>query len=233
MNARTMKSGRPRILLAEDDTVSRAFLAEAMGGIAEVTAVDGAGGALEAARQGPGFALWLLDAHLPDGDGVALLRALRKHAPATPALAHTADPDPAVAGVLRAAGFRDVLLKPIAIPALREAIRGALGQPPPRSVAEAAAPPWQPRLQRMFIAELPGQRDALCAAIGRGECETAQSLLHRLRGACATVGAIELDAAVRALQASPGSASAWLAFDRAVAAALRVEDAAEVGQQVP
>lgn len=233
MNARTMKSGRPRILLAEDDAVSRAFLAGAMAGIAEVTAVGGAAAALEAARQRPGFALWLLDAHLADGDGVALLRALRMHAPITPAIAHTADPDPAFAGRLRTVGFLDVLLKPIAIPALREAIRDALGQPPARSVAEAAAPPWQPRLQRMFVADLPGQRDALCAAVGRGDREAARALLHRLRGACATVGAIELDAAVRALQASPGSASAWLAFDRAVVAALRVEDAAEVGQQVP
>lgn len=232
MNARTMKSGAPRLLLAEDDPVSRAFLVEALAGLAEVVAVGDARAARATVGAGPGFAAWLLDAHLPDGDGAALLRDLRGQGLETPALAHTADPDPAVAAALRAAGFREVLLKPIAIPRLRAAIAGALGALP-RTISEAAPPPWQPRLRQLFTAELPSQHEALRAALARGDHRHAQALLHRLRGACATVGAVELGDAARALQAAPASARARLAFDAAVAAALGVEDAAEVGQQVP
>src|SRR5690606_36272546 len=113
MNGDGMKSrGKPRVLLAEDDPVSRAFMREAMAGIAEVATVACAAAARAAVRDAPGFALWLLDAHLGDGEGGALLRALRRHAPDTPALAHTADSDPAVAQQIMAVGFREVLLKP-------------------------------------------------------------------------------------------------------------------------
>ena len=62
----------PRVLLVEDDPVSRAFLEEAVAPVARVAARDSAGSALQAARASPGFDLWLLDAHLPDADGPGL-----------------------------------------------------------------------------------------------------------------------------------------------------------------
>ena len=233
MNARTMKAGAlPRILLVEDDPVSRAYLVEALAGAAEVVAVGGMEAALAAAGAGAAFALWLLDAHLADGDGIALLCRLRAQAPGTPALAHTADPDPAIALALRQAGFDDVLLKPIAVRALRQAVAAALGHGG-SAIAEAAAPPWQPVLQQLFRAELPRQRDAVREALQRGRHADARACLHRLHGSCALVGERELARAVQALQAAPGSRSAWRTFERAVARMLRLQDAAEVGQQVP
>ncbi len=233
MNGDGMKRrGKPRVLLAEDDPVSRAFMRETLAGATEVVAVACGAAALTAVAAAPTFALWLLDAHLGDGEGGALLRMLRRHAPDTPALAHTADPDPEVARRLLAAGFREVLLKPLAPGALRAAVARTLGDGA-QAVAEAAPPPWQPLLQARFREELPAQRARLHAALVRGDHVAALAVLHRLRGSCALVGAGTLDAAVRALQARPGSASALAAFDRAVAAALGVEDAAEVGQQVP
>ena len=233
MNGDGMKRrGKPRVLLVEDDPVSRAFMREALAGTAEIVAAACGAAARAAVRDTPGFALWLLDAHLGDGEGGALLRALRRHAPDTPALAHTADSDPEVARQLLAAGFREVLLKPLAPGALRDAVTRTLGDDA-HAVAEAAPPPWQPLLEVRFREELPAQRAALHAALVRGDHGAALAVLHRLRGSCALVGAGTLDAAVRALQARPGSASALAAFERAVAAALGVEDAAEVGQQVP
>ena len=236
----------PRVLLVEDDPVSRAFLAEAASAVARVQAQGSAAAALEVARRAPGFDLWLLDAHLPDSDGADLLRALRVHAPYTPALAHTADPDPAVAGRLRMAGFLEVLVKPIAGAALRTAIvRACAGE---LAVAEVAAPPWDEsralamvrgtrahadRLRALFVAELPQQHAQLHAAIASGEVHAALLVLHRLRASCALVGAGALEVAVRALQAAPSSVSVLRAFDAAVAGVLRAQDAAEVRQQVP
>lgn len=233
MNGDGMKRcGKPRVLLVEDDPVSRAFMHEALAGATEVVAVACGAAAVAAVADAPGFDMWLLDAHLGDGDGGALLRTLRRHAPGTPALAHTADPDPGVARQLLAAGFREVLLKPLAPGDLRAAVARALGDDA-HAVAEAAPPAWQPLLHARFREELPGQRAALHAALVCGDQRAELAVLHRLRGSCALVGAGELDAAVRALQAWPDSASALAAFDRAVAAALGVEDAAEIGQQVP
>jgi CheY-like chemotaxis protein/HPt (histidine-containing phosphotransfer) domain-containing protein len=224
---------RARLLLVEDDPVSRAFLAQALAPLARVDAVEGAAAAIARVREGPPFDLWLLDSHLPDGDGIALLRRLRLHAAATPALAHTADPDPRLAVALRAAGFQSVLLKPLRPAALRAAVAQALGDDRIGGVAEAPAPAWQAPLWRLFLAELPAQRDAVLAACTRGDWPAAAALLHRLRGSCALVGITALEDAVRALQAAPGDASALRAFDAAVAGVLRLQDAAEVGQQVP
>ena len=236
----------PRVLLVEDDPVSRAFLEEAVAPVARVAARDSAGSALQAARASPGFDLWLLDAHLPDADGPGLLDALRLHAPYTPALAHTADPDPAFAERLRAAGFLEVLVKPIATAAVRAAIIRAWGGQ--LAVSEAAARPWDEagalamlrgqraqafQLRALFRAELPRQCLELRAALAGGALQRARAVLHRLRGSCVLVGAVALDAAVRALQADPGSDSALRAFDRAVAGVLGAQDPVEVGEQVP
>ena len=117
----------PRVLLVEDDPTSRAFLADVVAQLALVDAVGSGAAALRRIGASPAFDLWLIDAHLPDSDGRSLLAALRLHAPYTPALAHTADPEPAFAARLRAAGFLDVLLKPIPIAVLLAAVASALG----------------------------------------------------------------------------------------------------------
>jgi CheY-like chemotaxis protein/HPt (histidine-containing phosphotransfer) domain-containing protein len=230
-----------RVLLVEDDPVSRVFLAAAAAPVARVTALAGTAAALRCHATAPPFDLWLLDARLPDGDGPSLLAALRVDAPYTPALAHTADPDPGVARALLEAGFLEVLVKPFAAATLRAALQRALrGE---LAVAEAPPPDWDDAaalvalrgehahvamLRGMFVAELPRQRDALLHAALRGDADACAAILHRLRAGCGLVGATRLDAAVRALQAQPLSRSAREGFEVAVAAALRMQDAAEV-----
>ena len=230
-----------RVLLVEDDPVSRAFLAAAAAPLARVTALASGAAALRCHATAPPFDLWLLDARLPDGDGASLLAALRVDAPCTPALAHTADPDPGVARTLLDAGFLEVLVKPCAATALRAALQRALAGAV--CVAEAPAPDWDDAaalmalrgerahvamLRGLFVAELPRQRDAVLHAAGRGDTEACVAILHRLRAGCGLVGATRLDAAVRALQARPLSRSAREGFELAVAAALGMQDAAEV-----
>lgn len=127
----------PVLLLVEDEPVSLAYLQAALTAFpARVLAAASAAEALHLAQATP-CALWLIDAHLPDASGIELLQRLRAQAPAAVALAHTAEPSPALHARLRDAGFRAVLTKPIAMAALHEAVRVALAV----SGADAAGAP--------------------------------------------------------------------------------------------
>lgn len=227
------RAREPWILLVEDDAPSRQFLAAALAGLpARVAAASGAAEALALAAAGTAFDLWLVDAHLPDADGAALLAALRLLAPGTPALAHTAAPDAACAAGLRASGFDGVLRKPLPLAALRASVREALAARRSACVAEPAGAGWfaaapasdattrRATLRAMFHAELPVQRASIAAALAAGDVGTAAGVLHRLRASCGFVGAAALGAAVHALQAEPLSPGALARFCACVDAVL-------------
>jgi CheY-like chemotaxis protein len=217
-----------RILLVEDDPTTGAFLMTAAHGVpAEVDPVADCASAKLRARERD-YDLWLVDANLPDGSGAALLAWLRARGLRTPALAHTADDDPAVADALRAAGFLDVLVKPITISRLHLVVRGTLGidgaRPPPRIAESRPAPgPWDDAaalaalngerahvaaLRGLFLGELPASLERIRAASGAGDVDALRAVLHRLRASCGFVGAARMGAAVAALQAEPDSAQA-------------------------
>src|SRR5436190_23457713 len=85
------KTAMVRLLLLEDDPVSRAFLVEVLAALP--ANVDGAGScaAAESLARTHEHALWLFDANLPDGDGADLLARLRASEMPTPAVALTAE----------------------------------------------------------------------------------------------------------------------------------------------
>ena len=95
---------KPRVLVVEDDPVSRAFFVEALSGLP--LAVDAVGRCDEAVSRAASHAhaLWLVDAHLPDGDARTLLPRMRAHDAGAVAVAHTASRDPALPAALVAAG---------------------------------------------------------------------------------------------------------------------------------
>lgn len=224
----------PRILLVEDDPVSRAFLAAAVEALpADVDAVANCAEAARRAAREP-HDLWLIDAHLPDGSGEALLARLRRFSD-TPALGHTASHDRQELDRLVASGFLEVLVKPIAPGALQAAIRRALGTPDaidadtPRRGGRR--PVWDDdaalsalggerahvdALRRIFLQELPGQRLAVDAALAAGDGEGAGAVLHRLRASCGFVGAARLAEAVRTLHADLHAPASLRRFDEAV-----------------
>lgn len=226
---------QPRILLVEDDPVSRAFLCAAIEALpATVDPVADCTAAELRAAAGP-HDLWLIDAHLPDGDGSALLANLRRRAATTPALGHTASHDRHELERLLGAGFLEVLVKPIAPGALRAAIRRALGQPPAvdadTPTGAAALPVWDDAaalaalkgerahveaLRRLFLDELAAQRLAVDAALAAGDGTGAGHVLHRLRASCGFVGAARLAEAVNALEADLHAPAALRRFDEAV-----------------
>jgi DNA-binding response OmpR family regulator len=228
-----------RILLVEDDPVSGAFLGAAARALpAIVDVADTCAAALDWAMQGA-YDLWLIDANLPDDSGAALLSRLHAHFPATRALAHTASEHPEDHAALLAAGFIEVLVKPIAMLDLQTAICRALGFD--RAIPDGDAglcanlPHWDEgaalaalkgeqahvlALRELFLAELAQQRDSVLAAIRDGDPQLARRTLHMLRASCGFVGAARLADAVLALESEPQSTPALNRFQAAVDALL-------------
>lgn len=223
----------PRILLVEDDAVSRAFLAAAAEALpATVDAVETCAEALECA-QGARYGLWLIDANLPDGSGAGLLATLRGRAD-TPALAHTASHDRADHNALIAAGFAEVLVKPLPTITLQATIARVLGHDCALVETEldrsATLPRWDDAaalsalkgeqahvvaLRRLFLDELAGQRGIIESALATADGGRATRTLHMLRASCGFVGAARLGEAVRALESDLHSASARQRFHEA------------------
>lgn len=224
----------PRVLLVEDDPISRGFLAAAVEALpAKVDGAEGCAAALQLARAGA-HDLWLIDANLPDGNGQDLLQSLRAIAPHTPALAHTASRDRRELDALAAAGFLEVLVKPLGVAALQSAVRRALGQQPSSSAPHGTCgklPVWDDvaaalalhgnrdhvaALRQLFLGELPGQRADLRTALEKDDADGVRTLLHRLQASCGFVGALRLAAAVTALQGDSGSVALRQDFEHAV-----------------
>src|SRR5690606_20201909 len=118
----------PRSLLVEADPISRAFLLAATRALpAEVDLPCAMAGAIGAATAfAP--AVCLLAAPLPDGGGAPLLALFLERVLDSPAIAHTASPERDEHEALRAAGFRDVVAKPLPAAEWTAARRRALGQ---------------------------------------------------------------------------------------------------------
>lgn len=216
-------SPAPRLLLVEDDPASAAFMAAVASALpAQVHLVANvADGESACALQA--FDLLLVDANLPDGRGEHLLRLLRERGLVTAALAHTADPDPTLHARLRAAGFAEVLLKPITAAALREALRRHLPGARPADWDDAAAlaalggeAAHVQALRTLFLAELPQQRQRIVHAATHADIGSLRAELHRLVASCGFVGAAKLGSAVRALQESLLDAAALRAVETAI-----------------
>lgn len=219
----------PDILLVEDDPTSCAYLLALTRTLP--ARVDGAGSAAEALRLSAQrrYDLWLIDANLPDSTGTELLHTLRRDWPATPALAHTAAHERSELDPLIAAGFSEVLVKPVDAPAWLGAIRRALGlavsdrETESREVATNKRPVWDDAtaaqalggnmdnvaaLRALFLGELPMQVHAVREGSGAARREQ----LHRLRASCGFVGASRLQDAAARLQEEGDSPAALQAF---------------------
>jgi len=196
-------------LLAEDDPISQAFLAEALRGLGfAVRAVSDGEAALEAAHAQPFDAL-MLDHHLPGMDGEAVLRALHADASAashaTVAIATTAEPDAAIHAQLREAGFARVLLKPLDGARLCDALRElgiacALASPDligalddEAGLRASGSPQALAALRGLFARELEVLANEWHSL--RNDALGLAERLHKLRAACGFCGALALQSA--------------------------------------
>lgn len=222
---------RHRLLLVEDDAVSRTFFTAVLEAAGH--AVDGASSAAAAldlarATDAP-HDLLLIDAHLPDGDGCSLLASLRAAGAHAPALAHTAEHATDLHERLREAGFDAVLLKPLPGAALLAAVRARLHRAThdapelwddsaaTRALGGAAS--QVPVLRALFVGELPAMAAEVSSALRNEDRVAASGILHRLQASCGFVGAARIAAAVQVLRDS-ADVDALAEFEAAVAATL-------------
>lgn len=220
-----------RLLLVEDDAVSRGFLTLALQSM-PATVVDVATDAAQALAYARATAhdLWLLDANLPDARGEAVIADLRALHPTVPALCLTAECAPERLCELQAAGFAEIAQKPLTIPDLHAAVRRCLA---PAGFA-ADAPTWDDAMalralggnaaavaamRGLFRAELPTQAAAIATAIAEGRTDAARAELHKLKASCGFVGCPHLLATVHALATTPTDPVLLQAFREQVAAA--------------
>ncbi|QSX78234.1 response regulator [Agrilutibacter solisilvae] len=221
-----------RLLLVEDDPTSLEFLRTALMALpAWVDSATSLATAVALARTRR-HDLWLIDAHLPDGDGAQLLACLRSMDACVPALAHTATTDHGIIRGLLAQGFADVITKPVTAARLRERVaphlqrggQAAAPRHPHVETTDDGAPAWDDTvpvwddaaaaaalngnlahvaaLRGLFVAELRGACEAVLAAAQAGHTEAMAAQLHRLRASCGFTGARLLGDAARALHAA-------------------------------
>lgn len=211
---------KPRLLLVEDDAISCSFMAAALEALPAV--VDAVASIAAALALPTTHALWLLDVNLPDGSGAKLLRELRDRFPHIPALAHTADDSPSLHAELRAVGFNDVLVKPLAAASLQQAVRRQLTGASKTAVRVEEAigtfqvlPLWDQAtalaalkgnhehvatLRGMFLDELDRQHVEIRRALQACNQEAAKRTLHQLKASSGFVGAARLNAAAATLE---------------------------------
>src|SRR5262249_29649920 len=151
-----------RVLVVDDNATNRRILEEMLAhwGL-EPTAVDGgraALAALERAHQaGQPFSLALLDARMPEMDGLTLAEAIRRHAEWSEALILMVSSGGPAGSTARAreAGVADLLTKPVKQADLWQTSLRALGMAAPTGLSAAAehlaAPPG--RALRILLAE--------------------------------------------------------------------------------
>ncbi|WP_206064224.1 response regulator [Oleiagrimonas sp. C23AA] len=198
----------PRVLLAEDDTTSRHFLAEALRslGCQVQGCADGAEALAQCERHD--FDLLILDCRMPHAGAEQIISHLRDatHWPshACPAVATSADITPERDRALRDHGFVDVLQKPLALDELENCLQRHLAHAAPSSLLDDEAAlltcgnaDTLRALRRLFLDEL----DRLHDEWQRPPSPEAMiERLHRLKASCGFCGARALAAQAQRLR---------------------------------
>lgn len=138
------------VLVVEDDPVSRMYMKQSVGLIAETvfTASDGREGLFAFARQRPDVVV--TDLRMPRMDGVALAKAVKAIAPETPIIFSTAFEDASMLKEAIAVGVSGYLVKPVVVELLRHALVNAA-----QSVLRRRELDRQKRVNEMMIKSLP------------------------------------------------------------------------------
>lgn len=233
-----------RILLVEDDPASREYLIQALALIGlEVQACADLAEARTALSQ-QRFDAILSDANLPDGGAESLFDGISMQSRPALCIAMSAALSAQRRETLREAGFHPILIKPLGLDALRSLFEHRestlpLGDDRELESARNEQSLWDEAqalralggnrqafetLRGMFLAELAGQRERILNAIGAGEVESAQAILHQLQSSARLLGAKMLRETVDALKDDPADPTRRTAFDFACKALLTRND---------
>ncbi|MBO9663472.1 response regulator [Dokdonella sp.] len=223
----------PRVLVADDNPLSLHFFAEALrtlGCVAEM-ATDGAD-ALRRANASR-FEVLLLDARMPGLDGAEVLARLRAGAGLSRravAIATTAAAEARIDADLLAAGFVDVLHKPLTVAELRAALaRHSIEPAPPdpapalddaRALAAAGGDATiVSALRGLLAAELDALPSEMAAIAAARDADALRQRLHKLDASAGFCGAPALGEASASLRTALQEVD-WP--DHAVARFLRI-----------
>lgn len=190
-----------RILVIEDDDISRRFMTEALS-LLPVECLSCAG-FYEAERLFSQERIDLVVSDINTVDGT-----LQEHADRLPEycrkLAVSADVTPALAARLRLIGIDDVLAKPMGVAALHQAVNrlleagaGENALHPIWNTAKAMAALGNDErilasLKDMFKIELPLMAEQISRSYHAGEFEAMRASLHKLKASCGFLGAERL-----------------------------------------
>lgn len=216
----------PRILLIEDNAISREFLYEALLPLGITIDVAGTLAGANRLVQKHRHDLFLCDVHLPDGKPDEIFQSLTQLQTGTRAIAITAEPSRDVAVHLLEIGYREVWSKPIAMALLQNNVSRLLGLHKKTAVAptvttimtantgqlwdEAAAlravgnnQATLLALRNMFLSDLPQQIKTIQQALHQNDVAGLRTECHKLLAACGFVGAANLAHAVKQLAETP------------------------------
>ena len=215
-----MENPVPRLLLIDDDELSRAVLQlhlEAAG--YEVMEAESGEDALTLLRGETGFSVVLSDLQMPGLSGPELAAALRGATGAKARLIVMSGSEPRAD---RIAGFDAFLLKPFSMEELARALEapGSSGAPS-RSPAPSHKPVLEDaaflqissmltpvQLREIFalcFSELEKYLAAMRAALAAGNAEQLRDAAHTMKGSFGMVGARELESLAASIEAGAGS----------------------------
>jgi PAS domain S-box-containing protein len=211
----------PRVLVVDDHPINRDLLSRQLKllGLRSDTAENG-GDALLKWREGQ-FALVITDCHMPEMDGYALSRAIRKiegekKFQRMSIVAWTANALPEEVALCRASGMDDLLIKPVNLTQLKKmlekhlcieatgssldvALQGntegeLLAGPIDYAVLEQIEPDSVAQFQVLqdFQTHIRADQARLLDMLKHGEQNSVHSMAHRMKGASRMVGAMEL-----------------------------------------
>lgn len=209
----------PRILLLEDNPISREFLHEALKPLGfPVDIAETLSMALALARQ-YAYGIFLCDVHLPDGGPDDIFSMLKELQENTIIIAVTADVSTSASEALSEIGYQEIWGKPIAMATLQGNVSRLLGinhvideSPRPGEMWDEAAAlravggsqATLKALREMFVSDLPKQQKMIAQAFHANNVLSLKAECHRLLAACGFVGAAGLGHAVKQLSESPG-----------------------------
>ncbi|WP_189460197.1 response regulator, partial [Jeongeupia chitinilytica] len=183
------------VLVVEDHPINQLVLTEQLEqlGCTVSLAADGRE-ALQRWQRGERCDVMLTDVNMPHLDGYALTRQLRVDGIRVPIIGVTANAQSDEGARCLAAGMDGYLIKPVSLAALKEVLQPMVVAGSSASSATNVMPYLErikPAMRALFISTTRADWSAMLAAIANGDSASVNVHAHRLKGALATIGAIE------------------------------------------
>jgi CheY-like chemotaxis protein len=212
-----MTGGGATILIAEDNVVNQQVARGVLGQLGYTADVVSNGHEAVAAVAARPYAAILMDCQMPELDGFAATRAIRrdeKHGARIPIIAVTADVIGDVRQACLAAGMDDYISKPLDPRQLGRILAHFV---PHDAAPDRAEDPCSTLLQRLgefdrrtpglgqriaalFIADGHARLEELATALANGDAGQVAAIAHALHGSAANVGAADMAAASASIE---------------------------------